>query len=375
MRIKIILIVLLAFPSLFFAQVGIGTTTPDASAKLEVKASNKGFLPPRVALTSTSDAATITTPATGLFVYNTATAGTSPSNVSPGFYYYDGSKWQRIINQQPDATVEFNQATPTTAGVAFTPNTPASKDYVYVSTTDNSQWTYNGTTYVTYTPPASTAWYLSGGTTDAGSNKTSGIVRSGKVGIGSGITTPSNIVEISGTGGTGTGLKLTTGAASGRVLTSDISGNVSWQTSNTIVYTEIHCNDNSGFTFASGAAFNRLHAIKADNVVSLYGSSYGWNDAGQKWVAPFTGKYRVTTNVYFNSNPSYANPRLYGYVNNSTVCNITSAPNGGNDSTSNTSAIIQLNQGDYINWKIQGSGAHIYCGEYHTFVRIESVGQ
>jgi len=29
-----------------FAQTGIGTTTPNASAKLEVYATNKGFLPP-----------------------------------------------------------------------------------------------------------------------------------------------------------------------------------------------------------------------------------------------------------------------------------------------------------------------------------------
>nr|WP_315140967.1 hypothetical protein [uncultured Flavobacterium sp.] len=187
MKNKLLLLVLL-FPTMFFAQVGIGTTTPDTSAKLEVNATNKGFLPPRVTLTGTADITTIASPATGLFVYNTTTAGTSPSNVTPGLYYYDGSKWQRIINQQPDATVEFDKATPTMLGVVFTPNTPASKDYVYVSSTDNSQWTYNGATYVTYTPPASTAWNLSGGTTDAGSNKTGDIVRSGKVGIGT--TTP-----------------------------------------------------------------------------------------------------------------------------------------------------------------------------------------
>jgi hypothetical protein len=34
-----------------------------------------------------------------------------------------------------------------------------------------------------------------------------------------------------------------------------------------------------------------------------------------------------------------------------------------------------MSKGDYINWKIDGSGARIYCYEYHTFVRIESVGQ
>ena len=171
-----------------FSQVGIGIATPAASAQLDVSSTTKGFLPPRVTLTGTADVSTIASPATGLFVYNTATAGVSPSNVTAGLYYYDGSKWQRIINQQPDATIEFNQLTPTTAGVVFTPNTPASKDYVYVSSVDNSQWTYNGTTYLTYTPPASTAWNLAGGSTDAGSNKTGAISRTGNVGVGP--TTP-----------------------------------------------------------------------------------------------------------------------------------------------------------------------------------------
>jgi hypothetical protein len=182
------------------AQVGIGTTSPNASAKLDITSTNKGFLPPRVTLTGTADVTTIANPATGLFIYNTATAGTSPSNVTPGLYYFDGSKWQRIINQQPDATIEFNQATPTTAGVVFTPNTPASKDYVYVSTIDNSQWTYNGSTYVTYTPPASTAWNLADGTNDAGSNKTGSIYRTGNVGIGT--TTPSSPLTVGNATGT-----------------------------------------------------------------------------------------------------------------------------------------------------------------------------
>ena len=167
-----------------FAQVGIGTTTPNASAKLQVDATDKGFLPPRVSLTATNDLATIPSPATGLLIYNTATAGTSPNNVTPGFYFYDGSKWQRLISQQPDATVNFDKTTPTTTGVTFTPNTPASQDYVYVSSVDNSQWTYNGSNYVTYTPPPSTAWYSQSSTNDAGSNKTSGIYRNGNVGIG-----------------------------------------------------------------------------------------------------------------------------------------------------------------------------------------------
>jgi hypothetical protein len=78
------------------AQTGIGTTTPNASAKLEVYATNKGFLPPRIALTGASDVSTIASPVAGLLIYNTATAGTIPNNVVPGYYFYNGSAWVQI---------------------------------------------------------------------------------------------------------------------------------------------------------------------------------------------------------------------------------------------------------------------------------------
>ena len=66
--------------------VGIGTPTPDASAQLDITAANKGLLIPRVALTSLTDAVTITAPATSLLVYNTN--GAVPGGV--GFYYNSG---------------------------------------------------------------------------------------------------------------------------------------------------------------------------------------------------------------------------------------------------------------------------------------------
>lgn len=74
------------------AQTGIGTTTPNASAKLDVYATNKGFLPPRVTLTSATDASTIASPAEGLLVYNT---GSNP-NLVAGYYYWNGSNWATI---------------------------------------------------------------------------------------------------------------------------------------------------------------------------------------------------------------------------------------------------------------------------------------
>lgn len=90
-------IVLFLFVSLgALAQTGIGTTAPAASAKLEVYATNKGFLPPRIALTGAADASTIVSPVAGLLIYNTATAGTAPNNVVPGYYYWNGTAWIQL---------------------------------------------------------------------------------------------------------------------------------------------------------------------------------------------------------------------------------------------------------------------------------------
>jgi hypothetical protein len=75
-----------------FAQTGIGTTTPDASAKLEVNATNKGFLPPRVSLTSGTDNTTIANPATGLLVYNTG----NNAGLAAGYYFWNGGTWATI---------------------------------------------------------------------------------------------------------------------------------------------------------------------------------------------------------------------------------------------------------------------------------------
>ncbi len=95
---KIVLFIVFGF-KLVNAQTGIGTATPHVSAKLDVYATNKGFLPPRVALLSTTDVATITTPAQGLVVYNTNSAGSSPNAVVPGYYYWDGAKWNGLVDQ------------------------------------------------------------------------------------------------------------------------------------------------------------------------------------------------------------------------------------------------------------------------------------
>lgn len=67
---NIVILFILFLSANTIAQTGIGTTTPDASAQLEVSSTTKGFLPPRM---TTTQRDAITNPATGLVVYNTTT--------------------------------------------------------------------------------------------------------------------------------------------------------------------------------------------------------------------------------------------------------------------------------------------------------------
>lgn len=70
------------------AQVGIGTSTPDASAQLEILSTSKGLLIPRMSLVQRND---INNPANGLLIYQT--------NDSPGFYFYSNGQWQKLANK------------------------------------------------------------------------------------------------------------------------------------------------------------------------------------------------------------------------------------------------------------------------------------
>ena len=99
--------------------VGIGTLTPDVSARLDIVATNRGLLIPRVALLNVKDKTTVPTPATGLLVYNT-NAGLAGGT---GFFYNSGttinaqwtklldgssgSGWDLLGNAGTDSTVNF----------------------------------------------------------------------------------------------------------------------------------------------------------------------------------------------------------------------------------------------------------------------------
>ena len=99
------------------AQVGIGTTTPNASSALDITSTNRGLLLPRVSLTSTLSPQPLTGFVEGMQVYNTATAGTSPTNVTPGIYIATTTQWIRqlynITGSRGDIYVSGDSTSPT----------------------------------------------------------------------------------------------------------------------------------------------------------------------------------------------------------------------------------------------------------------------
>ena len=79
------LLVVVLFTATTFAQVGIGTTTPDASSALDITSTAKGLLVPRM---TAAQRDAISSPATGLMIYQT--------DGTVGFYYYNGSNWAEV---------------------------------------------------------------------------------------------------------------------------------------------------------------------------------------------------------------------------------------------------------------------------------------
>ncbi len=91
--------------------VGIGTSSPHPDAILELNSNNKGFLPPRVALVAANLPNPLSSPAPGMLVYNTNTSGTGQNAVTPGYYYWDGARWQRLQNNAYAGAIFGTQGT------------------------------------------------------------------------------------------------------------------------------------------------------------------------------------------------------------------------------------------------------------------------
>ncbi len=153
MKQNLLLLSLVAFlfPLCLAAQtgsVGIGTTTPNTNASLDLGATNKGLLINRVALTAANNPSPMAANVAGMLVYNTATAGTSPDNVSPGIYFNDGSRWIRYVPVPQGLFVR-------SAGTQVINGAATITDWTVVTNNFGSAW--NGSVFTV--PAGMQGWY------------------------------------------------------------------------------------------------------------------------------------------------------------------------------------------------------------------------
>ena len=91
--------------------IGIGTNTPNASARLDITATNKGLLIPRVSLTSINDVTTIPSPVLSLLIFNTNAAITGGNGI--GFYVWGAGAWYKIALNADTWSINGNDVSPT----------------------------------------------------------------------------------------------------------------------------------------------------------------------------------------------------------------------------------------------------------------------
>ncbi len=97
MRIIILLLLLLTVQVKAQVKIGDNPNTINSNSLLELESTNKGFLPPRVALNNAASIAPLTgTVPSGMLVYSTG------GTLADGYYYWNGTQWKLI------ATAELN---------------------------------------------------------------------------------------------------------------------------------------------------------------------------------------------------------------------------------------------------------------------------
>ena len=102
---------------------------PDPSAILETQDTTRGVLMPRVNLQNSTDAVTISNPATSLMVFNTGTT-LAPA----GFYYNAGTpqspQWALVLPNPANTDLNMNGFAIENLATPVNPNDAVTKDYV-----------------------------------------------------------------------------------------------------------------------------------------------------------------------------------------------------------------------------------------------------
>ncbi|WP_449387327.1 hypothetical protein [Chryseobacterium lineare] len=160
----------LLFSITAFAQVGINTTTPNATLDIKAKTTDgkpQGLIFPQLSGTEIQNR-TYGSNHVGTIIYATA-APSAPNTITaeitePGFYYFNGTKWKKINSS--GSTISYTTiADPNILG--YVPSTtatasvdaPATLTVGSATATRRGTGTFGGHTYASYSTSGSVTWY------------------------------------------------------------------------------------------------------------------------------------------------------------------------------------------------------------------------
>ena len=319
------LLLLIFFSTVFSlqAQVGIGTTTPNAA--LDINSNNQGLLSPRVSLTASNIALPVINPAGGALaistlVYNTATSGTNPNNVIPGYYYWDGSKWL-LITSQPTA---INQDW-TVIG-----NSGTNSSTNFIGTTDNTDFVFRRNNLI--------SGKLSTSNTSFGAEALSNTSTTALRTVAIGVNTLKNLTSGSDNVATGYGAleANTTGLQNVAIGSSSLSLNTSGSYNTAVGYNALTRNASGILNTAVGnsSLFNNLGG---NNNVGLGYSALQRNFSGSYNVG--VGTNAIYNNQTGNNNVGIGESALERNTNGSNNVAIGASSLFNNQSSSNNTSV------------------------------------
>ena len=124
---RLLFVMSMLVSTFIYAQVGIGTTTPDNTAALDINSTTTGLLIPRM---TQAQRIAIVTPAMGLLVYETDTA--------PGFWYYDGTIWTSMSSDTDWTIAGADMYNANTGNIGIGVTTPTRKLHIENGIANNS---------------------------------------------------------------------------------------------------------------------------------------------------------------------------------------------------------------------------------------------
>lgn len=264
----IVLFVLLFSASAIQAQVGIGTTNPNASSALDISSTTRGLLTPRMTTTQRN---AIVAPAESLLVFDTTV---------DAFYFYDTTTnaWVKLANE---GTIKRNNYKLVKSVADLAPELTAGGGSRYLLQT-NTYYEINGTINLAFPIDLNNAYV---GGLDANEDV---------------LSFPTGTVFAGSTGGSIRNITIK-GARTFNITGPGISTNSSLLVQNTIIdgmTTDVGNISGLGLYFGNIVQFlNNANGITYSNIGNLLLSNQGWFAGNNGTYEKFTGNFGLIEKV------------------------------------------------------------------------------